>query len=426
MKNFTRNIDYARRHILPLARFGIVAAIASLTLVVAACAGSSGSGMPDGLPASTAGLSTTSTEDNGKETMSADTRTGTDKTKTPLNYSGPELKGTGEWFNSEPTTIEQLLSENRVVLVDFWTYTCVNCLRTLPYLRDWHEKYSEKGLTILGVHAPEFDFEKDAGNVKQAVERNDVGWPVVQDNEMLTWRAFNNQYWPAKYLIGVNGKFRYRHFGEGAYVETEREIRAALEDAGYDLSGIEIGGVRDRTVDPAAQSVTRELYLGYGRNYGRSFFGGTGYAGQPKYYEGGDQVMPYSDDLPHEFDKWYLEGLWKNERESIVHARTTQEPEDYIALKFAARSVNVVIDPVRDNEPFEVEITIDDRPLTEQEAGQDVMFDEDGRSILRVEDPRMYRIIELPEWSTRELKLLSASDNFAVYAFTFGIYTEGA
>ncbi len=344
----------------------------------------------------------------------------------PGDYRGPDLADTGAWFNSQPTTIGLLLSEGRVVLVDFWTYTCINCLRTLPFLRDWHEKYSERGLTILGVHAPEFEFEKLSANVAAAIEDHGIGWPVVQDNQMETWRAFRNRYWPAKYLIGVDGKTRFSHFGEGEYLEMEHQIRLALEAAGYDVSDIEEGGVAPPERDPDAPTVTRELYMGYGRNYSAGLFDGGGFAGQSQYYDAGDRVVDYTDDPAHAHNKWYLQGLWKNEREAIVHARETAGPDDYIALKFAARSVNVVINPVRPDEPFDVVIEIDGKPLSPAEAGADIVFGDEGRSILRVDGSRLYRIVEQPEWSVRELNLRSRSDNFAVFAFTFGIYDGGA
>ncbi len=339
-----------------------------------------------------------------------------------LDVPAAELAGVTGWINSEPTTIAELNEQNRVVLIDFWTYTCVNCIRTMPFLREWHQKYGERGLTILGVHAPEFEFEKDPNNVQDAVQRFELAYPIVQDNEMTTWRAFANQFWPAKYLIGANGNLRYRHFGEGAYVETEKHIRAALEDAGWDVSDIPLGTVDEHAVDPNAISVTRELYGGYGRNYTQNGI----YARQPEYYEGGDRELFYEDPSPviHDNQYWYLQGLWRNEREAIVHARVTEDYEDYIALRFIARSVNVVLNPLRD-EPFDVVVELAGRPLTTAEFGADVIYDDQGRSIIRVDEPRMYAIVELPGVGEHELKLRSNSDNFAMFAFTFGIYTEG-
>ena len=401
------------------------AAIAALAVLAAACAGNDALVAPAPTTAATAPPATESEQAMPPTTPSTPAPRPID-TVQPGGYKGPDLAGTGEWFNSQPTTIGDLLSSGRVVLVDFWTYTCINCLRTIPFLRDWHEKYSDRGLTILGVHAPEFEFEKLPENVAAAIESHGIGWPVVQDNQMKTWQAFRNHYWPAKYLIGIDGKTRFSHFGEGEYLETEREIRLALEAAGYDVSDIEEGGVAPPARDPDAPTVTRELYMGYGRNYSAGLFDGGGFAGQPAYYDAGDRVIAYTDDAAHAHNKWYLQGLWKNEREAIVHARETAEPDDYIALKFAARSVNVVINPVRPDKPFDVVVEIDGRPLSAAEAGSDIVLEDEGRSILSVDGPRLYRIVEQPEWSARELKLRSRSDNFAVFAFTFGIYDGGA
>ena len=164
------------------------------------------------------------------------TATPTPSEPTPTPYPAPALAGTGEWINSEPFTLASRRGE--VVLVDFWTYTCINCIRTLPWIRDWHEKYADAGLVILGVHTPEFEFEKVIENVRKASLDYDLNYPIVQDNEFTTWRAFKNRAWPSKYLIDANGAVRYAHIGEGAYDTTERWIRTLLEEAGADLSGI--------------------------------------------------------------------------------------------------------------------------------------------------------------------------------------------
>ena len=334
-----------------------------------------------------------------------------------------ELTGLTGWINHEPLTIGGLLAQGRVVLVDFWTYTCVNCIRTLPFLRQWHEKYADHGLTILGIHSPEFDFERQRANVIDAVERRGIEYPVAQDNEMATWRAFENRAWPAKYLFGVDGELRYQLYGEGLYRQTELAIRRALEQAGWDVDDIPIGDTENPLRDPNATSITRELYGGYRWNF--SSLGP--YAGQEPYYEGGDREVLYEDDedaTPHLDNRWYLQGLWLNEREAITHARRTTDLEDYIALRFRATSVNVVLRPARD-EPFEVVVEIEGRPLDAAQAGADVTFDEAGRSVVLVDGPRLYAIVQLPAFGEHELRLRSNSDDFSVFAFTFGAYAEG-
>ncbi len=340
-----------------------------------------------------------------------------------LTESVPQrrLSGLTGWINGEATTLEELNAAGQVVLIDFWTYTCVNCIRTMPFLRDWHAKYGDRGLAILGVHAPEFEFEKDHENVVAAVERHQLEYLIAQDNEMATWRAFENRFWPAKYLIGVDGALRYQHFGEGEYDATELEIRAALTDAGHDVSDIPLGGVEPQLLDPEVRGITRELYGGYLRNFSTAGI----YAGQEQYYRGADLTTEYVDDVEHVSNRWYLQGTWRNESEAIVHARVTQELEDYLLFPFLARSVNVVMKPARDD-PFTVIVEIDGRPLTAEEAGADVTFDDEGRSVLQVDAARMYGVIELPALGEHELTLRSNSDNFAIFAVTFGAYTEGA
>ena len=311
----------------------------------------------------------------------------------------------------------------QVVLIDFWTYTCVNCIRTLPYLKEWHAKYADKGLTIVGVHTPEFEFEKVTDNVVSSAEEYGLGWAIPQDNDFRTWRAYSNRYWPAKYLIDQHGTVRYRHFGEGRYLVTEEWIRDLLEEAGSDLTDVEIGAnerpaKHPRPSDPAAQQ-TREIYGGYHRN---SSSRGR-YIAHPEYYDERDRTLSYNDPGDHQNQFMYLQGLWTNGLESLRHARVTENYEDHIALKFAATTVNAVLDP-EDADPFDVRVTIDGRPLSTEEAGPDVVV-ADGHSFFTVNEPRMYEVVALPEYGIHELTLSSNSDDFALFAFTFGSYERG-
>lgn len=381
-------------------RFAPASAVAAAIVLAATACGSGAKPMPETSPAVTA----------------ATARPALNRDAAPAF----EVAGVSGWINSEPLTIQGLIKSNKVVLVDFWTYTCVNCIRTFPFLREWNAKYADRGLVILGVHTPEFDFEKVRANVERATSENGIIWPVAQDNDYGTWRAFGNHYWPAKYLIGADGKLAFSHFGEGSYVETEEEIRAALKAAGYRVDDIPLGSVEDQVSDGKATTVTRELYGGYERNFS---FGGE-YAGQDAYYAGPDRVTDYVDDGKREHNKFYLQGLWKNEKQAIVHARQTESPEDYIALKFAATSVNVVIDP-SGPEQFDVLVEMDGAPLTKEQAGTDVRFDGQGRSLFTVTSARLYAVVRLPEFAIRDLKLKSASKNLAVFAFTFGVYESG-
>ena len=341
------------------------------------------------------------------------------------NASISDLRGIEGWLNGEETSIALELAKGNVVLIDFWTYTCVNCIRTLPFLIEWQEKYGDRGLTIIGVHSPEFEFEKIRANVADAIEQYGIEWLVAQDNEFSTWRAFNNRYWPAKYLIGPEMSVLYQHFGEGDYLETEQEIREALEEAGWDLSGVEEGttAVAPRR-DPVSQSQTRELYGGTDRNYGR-----IQYAAQPEYYLASNVAQEYTDieagASGREANKWYLQGLWHNGPEAIVHARNTTDLEDYLAFKFTARTVNVVLTLEDGAQPFDVFIEMNGRWLEPSEAGDDIDWDADGRSFVRVTKNDLFRLVKLPEWSTHELKLSSNSNQLAIFAFTFGSYLGG-
>ena len=351
-------------------------------------------------------------------------------TPTPMSLTGnsggevgdtaPEFSGITQWLSSGPLTMEGL--RGQVVLIDFWTYTCINCIRTLPYLIEWNEKYADKGLTIVGVHAPEFEFEKVTENVIEASAELGVVWPVAQDNDFRTWRSYNNRFWPAKYLIDANGLVRYRHFGEGAYDETEEQIRNLLTEAGVDVAGVAANPDTGPAFDPRAQGTsradqqTREIYGGWSRN--ASGF----YIADVRYHEGGaGATQVYRDPGGHVNQFIYLNGQWTSDLEAIEHARETEDYEDYIALKFFARSVNAVVNIEEGVEPFEVQVTLADAPLKENEAGADIVIEAD-RSYFTVDEPRLYEVVSLPEFGEGELKFASKSADFALFALTFGSY----
>ena len=341
----------------------------------------------------------------------------------------PDLTGLTGWLNGEETTIALELAKGNVVLIDFWTYTCINCVRTLPFLTAWDAKYREHGLVILGVHTPEFEFEKVPANIRAAIAEHGIEYDVPMDNDYGTWRAFRNRYWPAKYLIGPTDDgspmgLRYAHFGEGDYDGTEREIRAALEAAGRDLSGVPFGvdvTVPNRNA-PARQ--TRELYAGWRRNVG----GGGPYAGQDAYFLGGLGAETLYRDIPtaqREHNLWYLQGLWRTESEAVVHARTTEGLEDYFAFIFRGRTANVVLTVAANGDPFNVYVQLDGRWLFPNEAGAHIRWDDRDRSYIRVTENDLYRLVYLPEWSEHEIRLSSNSDQFRIFALTFGSYVGG-
>ena len=341
----------------------------------------------------------------------------------------PELRGTGAWINSEPFTLESRRGE--IVLIDFWTFSCVNCIRTLPYLRSWHDKYADSGLVILGVHAPEFEFEKVLENVQEAVDEFGLLYPIVQDNERGTWRAFRNRFWPAKYLIDRDGYIRYTHFGEGRYEETEQWIRKLLEETGADLSEISDETAEGPVIDPEARKArgderrTRELYAGFRRNINALTSGNRPpYILQPDYFSSPGEDVLYFDTLEHQNNYLYLEGLWRSTDESIVHARETEGFTDYVAILFFATQVNAVMAPAG-SEPFTVRLVMDEAPLTPDQAGVDVTFDDEGNSIVIVDEARMYNLIELASYGGHELTLSSNSDEMELFTFTFGAYDTG-
>ena len=355
-------------------------------------------------------------------------------TATPKVYSetagevgsiAPDLSGISGWINTDEFTLGGLRGE--VVLIDFWTYTCVNCLRTLPYLKDWHEKYDDLGLNIIGVHTPEFEFEKDYDNVVAAVEQHGLGWRMAQDNDFRTWRSYNNRYWPAKYLIDQDGVIRYRHFGEGRYDETEEWIRTLLMEIGADVSDIEVNADTGPKLDESAYDEegrvlqTRELYAGTERNLGAQipYYGNNEY-----YFTPFNTSAVYSDPGEHTNHYLYLEGHWVNGPESIEHDRATENFEDYIALKFFGTSVNVVINSA-DVDPYDVVITLDDQPVPRDAWGDDLQLNGQDMTVITVDEPKMYRLIRLPAYGSHELKLSSNSEEFNVYAFTFGSYSTG-
>ena len=345
----------------------------------------------------------------------------------------PDFVGITNWINSEPLSLKDLLG--KVVLVDVWTYTCVNCIRTFPFIKDWHLKYADDGLLIIGLHAPEFEFEKETKNVAQASADNSIVWPVAQDNDMQTWSAYENHFWPAKYLVDRDGLVRYTHFGEGSYGETENIIRKLLLEAGADLSDdvfvVPADQARDETFndllesDPIGVEITPELYAGYYRNYSAVQFGSEPYVVQTEYYKHRDSVGSFTAPEELVLHKVYFNGDWLVESESAQHGRTTENYEDYVAIKYSAKSVNAVITS-DSSELCQVRITMDGDYLTYENKGADVMIAADGESYILVTEPRLYAIVDNPGYvQGKELRISPNSADFGLFAYTFGVYEEG-
>ena len=412
-----------------------------LALVLVACGGANGTDTTDEptatpRPTATPSAASVDTDDAPPPPTPVPDPTATpapDPQAEPQGSEGllaPDLAGISSYINTEPFTLEELRGDN-VVLIDFWTYTCVNCIRTLPFIKEWHEKYKDAGLVIVGVHAPEFEFEKLEANVKMAVDEWGIEYPVVLDNDHGTWDAFLNRSWPAKYLIDKDGVIRYTHFGEGKYIETEDEIRKVLAELDKDVASIEHSNIEDADfhIDALAQDplegLTRELYAGVERNYGALQYGGSPYVLHEEYYHGLGRVVEYEDTEEEHYNQFiYLQGSWINELENLRHARVTENYEDYILVNFKAAEVNVVLTIGDSDAPYDVRVLVNDEPVKEEQAGLDVQWDDEGNSFITVDEPRMYRVIQLDDFEGHELKLSSNSDQFRVFAYTFGAYVE--
>ena len=340
----------------------------------------------------------------------------------------PEFAGTQEWINSQPLLMQEL--RGKVVLIDFWTYSCINCIRTLPFLQTWHERYADQGLVIVGVHTPEFEFEKVYDNVVQATKDMGVAWPVVQDNGRSVWDSYNNRFWPAKYLIDKDGVIQYRHFGEGRYAETEQEIRRLLEDVGAasEVLAMPLPEDQQTATNPSdgERKRTPELFAGW--NFVTSHFqSGRGlYVGQvDPYNHNRDEVVEL--EIPREIhpDRIYFKGSWYIGPESVRHAQETDDYSDSVVLAYSARSVNAVLTS-ESGEPYKVRVRVQGQYLTEENKGDDIIIGEDGESYLMVTAPRAYKIIEHTEWMQHQvLELFSMSDDFGLFSFTFGTYKDG-
>jgi cytochrome c biogenesis protein CcdA/thiol-disulfide isomerase/thioredoxin len=311
----------------------------------------------------------------------------------PVLGKAPDFTGTQRWFNTPagaPLDLHRL--RGRVVLVDFWTYTCINCIRTLPYVRAWDERYRRRGLTVVGVHTPEFPFERNASNVEHAIAQNGIRYAVAQDNDYATWDAWGNQYWPAKYLIDARGRVRYAHFGEGDYDKTESAIRALLAEAGASR----LGATAHAHVEvPSRELATPETYLSYprGQNFDPPLRPGTGS------YAGTEDLQPAH---------FSLSGTWTISKESARAVRGAS-----IHARVTARKVFLVLG-TDDGRPAQARVLLDGKPLPDGEAGEDVRG---GR--LTVGEQRLYRLVSLPRVEDRRLTVKLAP-GVSGYAFTFG------
>ena len=289
------------------------------------------------------------------------------------------------WLNSAPLRAAEL--RGRVVAVDFWTYSCVNWLRTLPYVRAWHERYRDRGLVVVGAHAPEFGFEHDLDNVRRAVRDLDVGYPVVIDNEFAIWRAFGNHYWPAVYLLDGDGSVVFHHFGEEAYEETERAIQQLL-GVDEELVRVDAGGLAEAADWIALRSP--ETYVGHARGGGRSDGRADGLA----------------------LNQWALAGQWTVDEESA----TVEAPGGSIAYRFEGRDLNLVLTPPASGAQVGFTVLVDGQP-----PGDDHGLDTDASGAGTLSEPRMYQLVrQRGAIRARTFEMTFLEPGVRAYVFTFG------
>ncbi|MDE3180860.1 MAG: redoxin family protein [Acidobacteriota bacterium] len=319
-----------------------------------------------------------------------------------------------QWFNSLPLTIAGL--RGSVVLVDFWDYTCVNCLRTIPYLIEWDRRYRGNGLVVIGVHAPEFQFARSAPNVARAVQDLGIKYPVVLDNEYQIWSAYSNRCWPAKYLIDGSGYVRYYHYGEGGYHESEEAIQKLLLEIAPGVSLPRPMAPLRGTDDPGARCapVTPELYLGFKR--GR-LGNESGYAAN----EVRDYSVPRGDLAP---DIAWLDGPWFASEESVEACPLDGRPAR-LMLKFRGAELNLVMSPP-DGGHAAASVLLNGKPLSGSDAGEDVVRRSGRDSVVEVSDPRMYRLVKGSTADARLIEVSTHSPGLGLYAFTFVSCVEGA
>lgn len=300
-------------------------------------------------------------------------------------YPAPDFQGK-EWINSKPLSLNEL--KGKVILIDFWTYSCINCIRSLPYVKQWYEKYHDKGLVVIGVHSPEFQFEGDLANVKNAVQRYGIKYPVVLDNDFRIWNSYKNKYWPSHYLINKEGKVIYQYFGEGNYTETERMIQKAL--------GLSMPVTSSNESAFESITVSPEMYFGYQRAQQYSSPEDVAINQTAKY------TYPEVLDL----NQWALSGKWFIGLHNII----SEEAGSSIKLNFNAKNVYAVMGP--ENKAVIVKVFLDGKPA--DNVG-DVI-----KGQVTVNDHRLFTLISLPKQRQGTLELIASSPGLVMYTFTFG------
>jgi cytochrome c biogenesis protein CcdA/thiol-disulfide isomerase/thioredoxin len=321
----------------------------------------------------------------------------------PVEGQMPELAGAVTWLNSPPLTRQAL--RGKVVVVDFWTYSCINCLRSLPYIKAWAQKYRAQGLVVIGVHTPEFAFERDLGNVRKAVQDLGVTYPVAVDNNDAIWRAFDNSYWPAHYFIDGQGQIRHHHFGEGHYEESEKVIQRLLAENG--ARGVALDTVKVAGAGATAQADLREVqspetYLGYEKASGNLNREGLV----------DDKRVTYAGVQPSSVSRWSLDGVWTVGREAAVE----NAPHAVIVYRFIGRDLHLVLGPGPDGKPIRFRVVLDAKP-----PGDDHGADIDASGAGVVTAHRLYQLVRQKHGAgARTFEIEFLDPGAQAFAFTFG------
>ena len=321
----------------------------------------------------------------------------------PVEGTLPDLSGASQWLNSPPLTAASL--KGKVVLIDFWTYSCINCLRTIPYVRAWAEKYRDQGLVVIGIHAPEFAFEKNVDNVKAAIASFKIDYPVAIDNDYALWRAFQNHYWPAHYFIDAQGRIRYHHFGEGAYDESERVIQKLLAEAGKPAAAasglVAVNATGAEAAADMGDVQSPETYVGYAR--GDNFVSPGGVVRDESHiYKPGTQQL----------NQWSLAGDWTVNGESA----TLNDANGGIIYRFHARDLHLVLGPGPSGKPVRFKVTIDG-VAPGASHGSDI----DAEGLGTVTSERLYQLLrQSGDIADHTFEIHFLDPGVQAYAFTFG------
>ncbi len=315
----------------------------------------------------------------------------------------PDIVGIAHYINAAPEELRSKIGSS-VVLYDIWTYSCINCIRTLPYITAWDEKYADQGLLIVGIHSPEFEFEKDVRNVQMAVAKHDIRYPVVMDNDRETWNAFENRYWPRKFMADHEGFIRYDRIGEGGYRETERVIQRLLAERAASL-GVQVASAAPLVDIEEFQHTafrTPELYFGYYFAQNRNSLGSS------EGFRPG-QTVTYAEPTTLNQDRFYMVGTWNNGRDAMALAGD----EGSIMLRYNAKEVNIVTAG-----SGTIQVLIDGHQIDPSVAGRDV---DPGTGMLAADEPRLYNVVNAESSSTHDMEMrVENHGGFEIFTFTFG------